>query len=186
MPLKENLYFIAIVPPEDICKEITAFKIDMENRFLSKHALKVLPHITLKAPFKIPVIDHERVVEWFCKTEINVSPFQQRLEGFGAFDNKQKPVIFVQPVINDDLKNLQRQVLYSFGKTFQETQIVKTELDFKPHITIAYRDLSPLLFHKAWSEYRLKKYSALFEVKQFQLFQHNGKAWNSVSIFHLL
>ncbi len=48
-------------------------------------------------------------------------------------------------------------------------------------MTIAYRDLKTNLFKEAWKEYETKKYAAVFNVNNFHLLQHNGKAWNIIS-----
>ncbi len=185
MSEKQNLYFIAIVPPQSICEEITHFKDDFANRFESKAALKVMPHITLKAPFRFPASVHEQLVKQFKQMHITVSSFQQELNDFEAFHNKRQPVIYVKPVENLSLSDLQRQVLQSFSVAFPAIAVRGIELEFKPHITVAYRDLQPAMFKKAWHEYRTKNYAATFDVNGFQLLQHNGKMWNIINTFLL-
>ena len=59
-----SLYFIAIIPPEEIATEITSFKQEMANIYNSKKALRVMPHITLKAPFTVVSNRDEEVLEW--------------------------------------------------------------------------------------------------------------------------
>jgi len=183
---KQNLYFLAIIPPQQICDEVTSFKEDFANRFQSKTALKVIPHITLKAPFKLPHVAHDDTVQWFQQMPVTVSSFMQELNGFNAFHNKRSPVVFVKPVMNVSLHQLQKQVLQSFRKAYPKEAIMNTELEFKPHMTIAYRDLMPQLFAEAWKEYRTKIYTAAFEVDRFHLLQHNGRMWNSIDAFSLL
>ena len=50
--MAEGLYFIGILPPEDIKKKITDIKHVVARKFGSKHALNSPPHITLRMPFK--------------------------------------------------------------------------------------------------------------------------------------
>ena len=176
-----DLYFIAIVPPSNICAEVTGFKEDFATRFNSKHALKVIPHITLKAPFSIPKTDHEHTLRWFENMPLATSPFKQQLKDFGAFHNKRNPVIFVHPVMNSSLQHLQKEVLLNFAKGFENAEISKQELEFNPHMTVGYRDLQPHLFKEAWKEYEEKKYAAEFDVDSFHLLQHDSKKWNMIS-----
>lgn len=182
---KHIIYFIAIVPPEDISTEITGFKEDFANRFESSRALKVVPHITLKAPFKLSAPDHQQTMQWFEQISVTISFFTQELKDFGAFENKRRPVIFVNPLINPSLATLQKEVLTDFRRTFPKEHISKQEFEFHPHITIAYRDLQLKYFKQAWHEYKTKKYSAAFEVKCFHLFQHDSRKWNSINTHYL-
>jgi 2'-5' RNA ligase len=176
-----NLYFIAIIPPREICDEVTAFKLDIAEKYNSRKSLKVIPHITLKAPFKLPSENHEQVLQWFSEMLVSVSPFQQELRDFGSFANKRNPVIFVNPEMNPSLHALQREVLLNFVDAFPGVGVSELELKFSPHVTIAYRDLQPKFFKEAWKEYEAKKYYANFEVDCVHLLQHDTKRWNTIS-----
>lgn len=176
----ENLYFIAIIPPKEISDEITAFQLDFAHHFNAKAALKVIPHITLKAPFKLPVSDHSGLQQWFQKLFIYSGPFQIELRNFAAFPNKYKPVVYVNPIINEPLYALQKEIIRSFRISYPELEIADIELKFKPHITIAYRDLMPDKFSEAWDLYKTKEFRAVFDVNSFHLLQHNGKMWNII------
>lgn len=44
-------YFLAIVPDEAICDEVTILKEQLRDSFGLKYALRSPPHITLKMPF---------------------------------------------------------------------------------------------------------------------------------------
>ena len=180
-----TLYFIAIVPPADICNEITSLKEDFAARYNSRHALKVIPHITLKSPFDLPKGNQESTLQWFENMPVSISSFKQELEDFGAFDNRRNPVIYVKPKMNLSIKLLQQEVLSSFIANYPDKKIAEQELTFSPHITIAYRDLKLLAFKDAWKEYQMKKYFASFQVSSFALFQHDTKKWNIISTHHL-
>lgn len=183
---KQQLYFIAVIPPEAVSNEVTAIKNDFAERFQSKHALKVVPHITLKAPFKFPVEVHEKLLQWFQQMPVNVSSFMQELKNFGAFHNKRSPVIFIDPVLSDQLIELQKQIIQYFKQSFPFYPIMNNELKFHPHMTVAYRDLQPEMFERAWKEYEHKSFEAKFEVKDFYLLQHNGRQWNIIVKHELL
>ena len=175
---KENLYFIAVIPPGDICREIEIFKRDFAERFAAKEALKNVAHITLKAPFKLPVEQHGRLAEWFNNLSIEEVPFGLRLKDFDCFiDNL---VIFIKPEPNILLTTLQKSIIRQFVPAFPNIRVSRLELKFHPHITVAYRDLTAGQFADAWSEYRNKKYAASFMVNEFYLLQHDTKRWNII------
>jgi 2'-5' RNA ligase len=180
-----NLYFIAIIPPEEISAEVIVFKEDIANRFESKAALKVVPHITLKTPFKLPISEHEKLREWFKNMYVTAHSFSLELKDFGSFPKQLAPVIFIQPVANPSLHLLQKDILWSFKDHFPEVELIKFETNYHPHMTVAYRDLHPDQFKKAWGEYKEKKYSVTFDVKDFHLLQHDGKKWNIIETHSL-
>ena len=180
-----QLYFIAIMLPQTVDAEIISFKNDMADRFQSKKALRTASHITLKAPFKVAVDGHQHLLQWFEGMRITTTPFMQEVKDFGAFSNKRNPVIYVQPVMNESLRHLQKEVLKQFSQAFPKEAISKNEHTFSPHITIAYRDLYYDHFKEAWEEYETKTYTALFEVNSFQLLQHINGKWQVVSSYFL-
>jgi 2'-5' RNA ligase len=57
----------------------------------------------------------------------------------------------------------------------------KSDLEFKAHVTIAYKDLSSEMFSKAWQEYKHKTFDAVFDVEAFYLLQHDTKKWNIIA-----
>jgi 2'-5' RNA ligase len=184
MPPSSTLYFIAIIPKREVREKITAFKQDFANRFNSTYALKVYPHITLKAPFKFSPNAHAELLRWFSDLHVLQKQFTIQLKDFGAFGNKRNPVVFVQPVVTKELQALQQQLIASFSSVFPGNTH-PTDLDFHPHMTIAYRDLSPEMFNKAWNEYKNKSFDEAFEVDAVYVLQHDSKKWNIISAYNL-
>ena len=177
----EKLYFIAIIPPKPIAEEVTLFKHDFANHYESSKALKVMPHITLKAPFKMFEADHKSVVGWFEKLTVSESRFEVVLKDFGAFRNLEHPVIFVNPMVSEALTNLQRSLINQFGKAFPHVKRPSVDNNFHPHMTIAYRDLTYENFEKAWAQYEHKKFEAQFPLDSFHLLAHDGTKWNVIA-----
>lgn len=180
MIFKENLYFIALIPERGLREKINIIKKDFALRFNSNAALKVYPHITLKAPFKCPVKEHDELMEWFFELNSFPKTFSVRLDGFGVFDNKTHPVVFIKPELSSDLNFLQKELIASFSSLMPE-DVHPVDLNFKPHITVAYRDLRPDMFTEAWNEYRTKPFQEIFSVTAFYLLQHDTKKWNIIS-----
>jgi 2'-5' RNA ligase len=176
---KENLYFIALIPKRDLREKINVFKNDFANRFDSKKALKVYPHITLKAPFKLSSNTHTALVNWFSELRINQKSISLHLKNFGAFPNKNNPVIYVNPIVNNELQFMQKEIIASCS-SFLSEDIHSVDIKFKPHITVAD------MFSKAWQEYRNKSFDAEFEVDAFYLLQHDTKKWSIISTYNLL
>ena len=170
--IKENLYFIALIPKRELREKINDFKNDFADRFSSKKALKVYPHITLKAPFKLSADTHKEILNWFSDLRINQKPISLLLRNFGAFPNKNNPVVYINPVVTKELQLMQREIIASFSSIFP-ADIHPVDIKFKPHVTVAYRDLAPDMFSKAWKEYKDKSFDAKFEINTFYLLQHN-------------
>lgn len=180
MSLTEALYFVAVLPPEKITGDITAIKKEFAGKYESRKALKVLPHITIKAPFKLPVADDSFIKHWFTNMTLAVDPFSIQLNGFGMFNNNDHPVIFIEPTENKELNILQKQVLDNFRKSFPQIPVMYPEWHFKPHITIGYRDLSLENFNKAWQVYEKQVYTADFWIDSIYLLKHDRRQWNVI------
>lgn len=176
----EKLYFIAIVPPKEISDEITLIKHDFAINYESERALKVMPHITLKVPFKIFESDHKRLLSWFEKVQIPTERFEIKLKDFGSFPNPEHPVIYVHPLTSEPLNLLQQTLIQDFYDNFPGVRKENTDRNFNPHMTVAYRDLKPTQFEKAWEIYQHKTYEAIFQTENIQLLQHDGTKWNII------
>jgi 2'-5' RNA ligase len=180
-----SIYFIAIVLPEKIREQVQVFKDDFKKRFRSEKASKVITHITLKAPFKSGSDKTKELLQWFERMDTGVKPFTIELKDFGAFDNRRNPVVFINPVLSAELRQLQKSVIQHFTTAYPGIELISNELDYKPHITIAYRDLDTRNFQKAWTEYKMKEYRSSFIADSFHLLEHDKRKWNIISTNHL-
>ncbi|MEN8248717.1 MAG: RNA 2',3'-cyclic phosphodiesterase [Bacteroidota bacterium] len=173
---KDNLklYFIAIVPNEPHFSELKAFKTEFKDRFNSKAALRSPPHITLHMPFKWNEEKEDRLIKTLNMLAEEHSPFDLILNDFGAFPPR---VIFVKVGENDQLHKLQKAV-QKVAKTSWHIYPKEPQRPFRPHMTVAFRDLKKPAFHEAWSQFKDRKYSAQFEVFDICLLKHNGKSWD--------
>lgn len=176
----EALFFIAIVPPKEIADAVTAIKQDFADRFESRKSLRVMPHITLKAPFKVFENEADSVLKWFADLEMDTAPFEIALDGFGAFDNNENPVIFVKPGISAGLTGVQKELADKLSAGFPKA-MASADRHFHPHMTVAYRDLKREQFEKAWREYETKPFGAAFTAGHFHLLRHDGTKWNIVA-----
>lgn len=180
-----NLYFVAIVLPDDLQSEIVSIEQYIAEKYHSYRSLKIVPHITLKAPFTIEVKEHDIVLHWFSSLFLQISPFEVELRDFRCFPNSKSPVIYIHPLPNNTLHHLQLQVIHQFEINFVGIPIMHHEHQFKPHVTVAYRDLTLEQFVPAWQEFSLRTFSAVFTVSEIQLLQHDGLKWNTVAMHTL-
>ncbi|HEX8270920.1 MAG TPA: RNA 2',3'-cyclic phosphodiesterase [Flavobacterium sp.] len=181
----KSLYFIAIIPPEQICDEITEFKLHVASEYESKAALRTVPHITLIAPFSISSEKHQELLQKFQDLTFNQEPFEMHLKDFGAFKNNKRPVIFVKPLPSEELRKLQFE-MRSHMIPISSVEPSGNERDYDPHVTIAFKDLSRENFKKAWEVYSEQKYESKFVVDAVHLLHHNGNKWNVAASSKLL
>lgn len=175
----QNLFFVALIPVREIREQVTLIEKDFANRFNSFKALKVPAHITLKAPFTCNDNAKHELLSWFTDLKLRQKQFSIQLKNFAAFHNKNSPVIYINPIVTQDLTRLQDEFITGFSSLFP-AYLHQVDVSFKPHMTVAYRDLTPDMFKKAWNEYQHKSFEALFEVNAIHLMKHNSKKWELV------
>lgn len=170
----ENLYFIAIVPPEPIYGEALALKNQFKDQYNSKAALNSPPHITLHMPFKWKESKEAELASSLETFAVKQKSFELKLTGFGAFEPR---VIFIDVRKDEMLTDLQKRL-----KRFCKTELNLFNADYKefayhPHLTLAFRDLKKPEFYKAWEEFKERKFEATVNVVSITLLKHDGKEW---------
>ncbi len=171
--MKPSIYFIAILPPPEIRKEIKAFKLFAQKHFDSGRALRSPAHITLEPPFKwhdAQISEVEKTLEDFAGGHY---PLSIQLNNFSAFPPR---VIFVDVKKNAELQNLQnslKRILRDKLGLLSD----RPERPFHPHVTIAFKDLRKAIYPQAWDHFSSINYQRSFSVRQISLLCHNGKIW---------
>jgi 2'-5' RNA ligase len=171
--MSKKLYLIALVPHAELREKIKQLKLEMKERFNASHALKAPAHITLQMPFRRPEDEEEAIIAGltrFCSTR---HPFDVHLDGFDAFPPR---VLFVKVKNHKPVLDI-HAAFHAFLRselTFSDKEIMDR---FHPHMTIATRDLSKKMFHKAWPEFQDRVFEALFTADSLHLLKHNGKHW---------
>lgn len=177
--MKQELYFIALVPHTELKKEIRRIKERMRSEFGAGHALKSPAHITLQMPFKRPGSDEPALsaaLEKFASREI---PFTVSLNGFGCFAPR---VIFIRITDPEPVKALHQRLkmILAGNLNFDRSEIME---DLQPHITVATRDLTKEAFRMAWPEFQDEEFRGTFNVRSLFLLKHNGKDWDILEEF---
>jgi 2'-5' RNA ligase len=169
-----SLYFIGILLPGPVGIEIQKLKEHFLTRYNVKHALKSPPHITLIPPFKrLP--DHEPEMMLDLDGFSSRWPsFDIQLENFGAFKPR---VIYIRVNENDSLTALYRCLNDHWNRQMPREETPDDDQHFRPHVTLAFRDLRREQFHDAWPDFRERKISYEFTAEGLTLFKHDGRIW---------
>lgn len=170
------MYFIAVVAPEEINREVLKWKGMMKERFGCKVALRSPAHITLIPPFWMKEeLENELInsLDAFSKEETG---FIITLQNFRHFRPK---VIFIDVVKNERMDLLQQNMQGHLIST-KKFPIEKEERPFHPHVTIATRDLHKKAFYEAWEYFKNKNYDAEWICKGLSLLRHNKKNWDVI------
>lgn len=173
--MSESLYFIAVVPPEEIQEQITSFKKEIASKYDSSHALKSPPHITLHMPFKWKDKKFEVLEQVIQSLNSKLDPFTIQLKDFDFFEPR---VVFVDVVSNEKLEDLQKEVVDACRKQLKLDNANYKNRPFHPHVTIGFRDLKKPMFYEAKKEFKHRQVSFDFEANQISLLKHDGKQWN--------
>ena len=172
----QSLYFVGIIPPEDIFAEVHAFKERIAEKYHSQGALRSPPHITLFPPTQTQEAMEKQFTSLLDEIAGHHHTFEISLNGFGAFPPK---VIFVKPEKELRMNVLSREIVDNYIHHISPVMELRT-FKFKAHITIGYRDLTPEMFAAAWGELKNKQYKRSFTATEVALFKHDSKKWNII------
>jgi 2'-5' RNA ligase len=176
MDEKSRLYFVAVIPNEEVSRQVHQIKLHVADQYNSKAALKSPPHITLYMPFRWNEKKEDRLVSTLSETASAYEPFPVYLKHFGAFKPR---AIFVHVEESEPLASLQKDVIKAFKRQLNIFDKGFEERPFRPHLTVGFRDLKKPMFRKAWEEeFKEKEFEADFEAQQITLLKHNGKHWD--------
>ncbi|REL24285.1 2'-5' RNA ligase family protein [Rhodohalobacter sp. SW132] len=171
--MPKNLYLIALIPPENLRESVRQLKLEMKEQYNASHALKAPAHITLQMPFRREEDVELHLIETLQKFSSIIEPFEVKINGFDAFPPR---VIFLKIVNHEPIV-----ILHSNLNRLLEDKLEFTErelnLEIHPHLTIATRDLTKKMFHKAWPEFRERDFESSFSADRLHLLKHSGKEW---------
>lgn len=167
-------FFVALLPPADVQEKVNEVKGVMRDRFNSKAAFRSPPHITLHAPFEWPVSATNRLQDSLSKFAYHQEPISITLNGFNAFEPH---VIYIDVVQSSGLMALQPKLLDHLESDINLTSKQDRKRAYIPHLTVAFRDLKPNMFRKAWAEFARKEFHTDFAASYLSLLSHNGKLW---------
>jgi 2'-5' RNA ligase len=170
----KQLFFIALLPPEEIQQFADRVKQHFAKVYSSTHALKSPPHITLQPPFswqpeQLPILE-----EKLSKFARSRSPIPMVLDGFGAFKPR---VIYINVLKEPELMAVQQELTNELEISLNIVHQPSKNRPFAPHLTVGFKDLSKQNFAKAWQEFQFQQLHFEFIVPKLTLLSHNGKRW---------
>ncbi|THD69491.1 2'-5' RNA ligase family protein [Robertkochia marina] len=169
----KTMYYIAVLPPNEIREEIKAFKLEISKEFKSSHALRSPAHITLQMPFHFEEEQEALLLNSLTLLAGEQTSFNCSVKDFDHFDHR---VVFVDVLPDKELRSL-RTSLQDHLREVHSFSDKKLPERFHPHITIANRDLSADRFPDCWEAFKDRKYRRSFEVKSFSILKHRGDHW---------
>lgn len=185
MPVKtafRKQYFVAIIPPAPVFDEALALKEYFKEKYQSKAALNSPPHITLHMPFLWKESKEPVLAQKLKAFSSRWDPVKTCLDNFSSFPPR---VIFMNVAESDTLKELQKDLHRYFKRELNVFNADYKETPFRPHLTLAFRDLKKPQYHLAWEEFSKKEYKAEFMADKLALLKHNGKSWDVLREFPL-
>ncbi|NMG19568.1 2'-5' RNA ligase family protein [Brasilonema bromeliae] len=175
MQLSQRLYFIALLPPQEIQDYANQIKQYFADKYASRHAQKSPPHITLQPPFKWADADVPRLEECLKYFASDRESVPITLSGFGAFAPR---VIYINVVRSLELMTLYTDLIMYMESNLGIVDKVGKTRPFAPHMTVAFRDLSRQNFQAAWSEFEKQQLQFEFTASDLKLLLHDGRRWN--------
>ncbi|MEX2511833.1 MAG: 2'-5' RNA ligase family protein [Cyclobacteriaceae bacterium] len=145
-------YFIGIVPKGEAGALADEIKQDLKEVFGLKYALKSPSHVTLKMPFLFNEKNEGLLLKKLNSFFAQEKRFELQFKGFKTFG---KRVIYIGVNYPSELLEIQGR-LAQFCKSKLGQTLELSDTNFKPHMTIAFKDLKKSEFEK-YLEF-LKKY----------------------------
>ncbi|NEU08266.1 2'-5' RNA ligase family protein [Flavihumibacter sp. R14] len=176
----KGLYLIALLPGADISEQIHEIRLECSEKFDVYKALRPPVHITLYPPFYFDEANEKRLIYVLHQQTRGLSSFTQLIANFGHF---RKEVVFVNALNSPGLTSLHESIIAVFRKA-NDKQVFKP-VAFHPHLTIAYRDITPEKFDRIWGEYNNREYKTSFIADHFTLLKHDRIKWNPIANFKL-
>jgi 2'-5' RNA ligase len=173
----KHLYFIGIVPPEPIYAEIKEFQQYVADKYRSKEALRRPTHATLIPPFQLEESREAELIKFVENIAAKEDKFELAIDGFGSFT---VGVIYAAIVKNEQLNAIYKELSSTFYRKFGLVKEKGPSHAFTPHITVAFKDLSPIVFPNARDEFKDKLYRRKWMIKDICILRHSGKEWSVI------
>lgn len=174
MTPSKRLFFIALLPPQEIQDSVTQIKEYFAEHYASRHALKSPPHITLQPPFEWILEDVPQLEEFLVTFSQWRPACPVTLSGFSAFPPR---VIYVNVLKTSELLALQKDLTRQLEANLGIVDPASKSRPFAPHMTVAFRDLTKQNFKAAWSEFEGRSLSFEFTASQLTLLLHQDGKW---------
>lgn len=172
--MRSGLYFIAILPPDDVAEKIRLVQHEIADRFGPRRALLIPVHITLESPFRYPAESKANLEQMLGEFFSGKKPFELELRNFGTF---RQDVIFIE--VSPSLPLLELHLALSNYLRSEKHIVGKPSWHggYTPHLTVANRDVTPQDHQLIWKEFNTRKFYAKFSVSAVCLLEHDETSW---------
>ena len=177
-----NLYFIAHLLPEELNERVQKFKLMMLDCFQCKVGLKSPAHITFIPPYYMDPSNEKRLInelDNFCSNQLT---FEVSTSSFSSFKPR---TIFIDVIQNSALKHLKADCDHFFAQKLID-HIKTDKRSFKPHITIATRDLKEIDFYAVYPWFEKQQFIESWQLSKLSLLKHDGRKWTILHTSHFL
>jgi 2'-5' RNA ligase len=171
-----NMYFIAIVLPNELDEKVLHWKKYMQEKYRCKVGLKSPAHITIVPPFWLEANMEEALLNDVDMVAKDLHPFLVHTNDFSAFKPR---TIFIGVAKNPELDNLKRKADQHFADKEQYKIKIETR-QFHPHITIATRDLFKKDFYESWPFFETQEFKEEWEANGLSVLRHNKRNWEVI------
>lgn len=179
---EHSLYFLAVVLPDPHAEKVWKLKYYFRDVYGSKASLNSPPHITLHMPFQWKAAKEEMLLQNLHRFFLSCLPVPIQFRNFGCFSPR---VIFIEVEKSAVLENLQRNLVRFCRQELNLFNANYQDQSFRPHVTLAFRDLKKPMFIAAWNEFGNREFIGEFTANRAALLKHNGKIWEVFRQFEL-
>jgi len=166
-------YFIALIPPIQVQEQAKLLKEEIKARYNASASFNSPAHVTLMMPFEFKESKKPALIDLLGQFSRSQKPFDVRQEGFGCFEPR---VIFVNVSPDEPLLAMQKQL----GSALKELRIFEKNYKnqaYRPHMTIAFRDLRKPQFYEAWDNFKERVFEESWEAHAVYLLKRMDKIW---------
>lgn len=167
------MYFVAIVLPEHLNRQVLVFKKYMLEKHGCRVGLKSPAHITIIPPFWMDELHEPILVTDTAAVSSRFAPFEIATANFACFRPR---TIFIDVRKNSMLDALKAAA----DDVFHQRElygISPEDRPFRPHITIATRDLPKHGFAASWPYFAEKIFEESWTAEGLSILRHNRKEW---------
>ncbi len=166
----EQTHFIGVPLPEELVENITAFRRYTHDRYGCRSGHSTPPHITLVPPFVINEgADTADIEERIAK--VKGVPFNAVVDGFGSFDER---TVFAHVQTAREWTGL-RDAVNAAVRNLGNIRVDRRP--FRPHITIANRDIPPGATMRILEYLSAFDISTEFPVDTIAVFERRDHRW---------
>jgi 2'-5' RNA ligase len=170
-------YFLALMPSAPLAEQLTHLKVQLQEQFQVKYALKSPSHLTLKMPFSYNEAKEVQLQELLLQSLKEQDPFLVKIAGIGSFGQR---VIYHRVNSCETLANLQAG-LRSFCKKSLHLAEELSDRNFQPHLTLAYKDLKAGHFVEVLAFAREQAFKAEFLADRLFVLKRVEGRWKILS-----